>query len=289
MKLINKMLLCFLTPCLIISFSVPAFASEISYKNYKSLYDSEEAAIVHSQISNPENAVLLPPQGKSDNNKTEYKIYGLKLFDFAKEIKNGVTISELLSDDYAWIVLCGTGQTRIKKIDGKWQILGSRMASPNNRPTTDIDTEVFERLLASPKFSGENEPVQTAFIESFPYNTVFAYIRNNTGEYLVPFSSRPDFTGLENGKLYTTAEVAEILPELIEGDENGGAFFYEEDFDIKSEATAVPEAIPLPAQKTIPPKEQKTIPTAVYVAALGTVITACTVTAVVLIKRKKAK
>lgn len=43
------------------------------------------------------------------------------------------------------------------------------------------------------------------------HNTTFIYLQTTTGEYLIPSSARPDFTGLTNLELYTVDEVIKAL------------------------------------------------------------------------------
>ena len=46
------------------------------------------------------------------------------------------------------------------------------------------------------------------------YNTNFVFLEVESGEeYLIPYGVRPLWTGLENGKIYTVAEVCVILSE----------------------------------------------------------------------------
>jgi hypothetical protein len=48
-----------------------------------------------------------------------------------------------------------------------------------------------------------------------PYHTSFVLCEIDNSEYLIPYGSRPDLTGLENGKLYTRKEVSQILSQTF--------------------------------------------------------------------------
>ena len=53
---------------------------------------------------------------------------------------------------------------------------------------------------------------QISYIDSPMYtSTTFMYIRSGEQEFLIPYGPRPDFTGLENGKLYPIEDAADIL------------------------------------------------------------------------------
>ncbi len=58
------------------------------------------------------------------------------------------------------------------------------------------------------------------FFVSYPHHTTFAYFTEGGKEYLVPFGSRPDITGLENAKIYTPSEVISVLKDSFDTAEN---------------------------------------------------------------------
>ena len=54
---------------------------------------------------------------------------------------------------------------------------------------------------------------EITIFEDTGFYTVFVYIKTDNGEYLMQFAERPDFTGLENGVLYTWDEVETAIYE----------------------------------------------------------------------------
>ena len=71
-----------------------------------------------------------------------------------------------------------------------------------------------------------NEVTELLCFEAAMYHTNFVYMKMADGEFLIPYGSRPDLTGLENGELYTPQEVSNTLAISFDGvystDENAG-------------------------------------------------------------------
>ena len=117
----------------------------------------------------------------------------------------------LVSDDGA---LAKVGMT-----NGKWNVLGKSTETEVNMTASDIGNF----LSAAPAYAG-------AYCIDVPeYHTSFIYFENSDGRYVIPFGSRPDLTGLENGISYAIADAADLLtqcfgsPEAANADIYGGA------------------------------------------------------------------
>lgn len=147
---------------------------------------------------------------KTDN---AYKQYTLKSsYIYEDYIKNG-SFGALISDGYSWIVPLYEENIYISfaKKTGNWQFssAGSSLSfSDDNGNKIDLDFSLKGILKKLKREKGITDADEIKYVSSHRVN--FVYILTNGTEYLIPYTSRPDFTNLENGKIYTAASAMEI-------------------------------------------------------------------------------
>ncbi len=213
-----------------ICFSV--FAQDnTDYNNFESLFDEKEYEIIvdvinGSNLFNAESTDIHSNYDSADN--TVYKQYSLYADELITADANGEKLSNYLSDTYCWIVEKSGCFVKVVFKDGEWEAIGYATYTQDS-DTDIIDTSEFEQKLSTLQSKNEGVDIDTAFFNIAAYKTSFAYISVGNKEYLIPYGSRPDFTGLENGKLYTVAEIADKLIDISAGndtdsDKNAGGF-----------------------------------------------------------------
>ena len=155
-----------------------------------------------------------------------YKMHALDQMDLVAALQEGISPSEIISDDYVWVVSTPDNEAiRVDKVDGEWTVLGYSTPASANATTDLIQMDTVNRE-ASMLAAETNELSELLCFEAAMYHTNFLYMKTADGEYLIPYGSHPDLTDLENGELYTPQEVSEILAVSFESgysaDENAG-------------------------------------------------------------------
>lgn len=127
-------------------------------------------------------------------------------YQFIDDLIAGKGFMRDVSGDYHWMVI--TDENAAIKVvwsSKQWEVAGFRHPSSTGKPSADIRRDVFEKALTG---------IDAEYIKAFEVstiNTTFLYVQTKETVYVVPFSSRPDFNLLENGKRYTPEEAGEIL------------------------------------------------------------------------------
>lgn len=203
---------------LISSFTtVLVFASDDEEMNQKMLYDQTEYELVKDAIIDEfyefEKAKIAEGQEISNASiQYGYKLYSLETPDFINEISKGSDLKDLISSDYVWVLSSSTDTTvKVNNNEDKWTVIGFK--TPVRGKTDDdlIDFNQILALLEEVKINSEVSKDSVLCFEASMYHTSFVYIPTSKKVFLIPYGSRPDLTGLENGKLYDVQEVAEIL------------------------------------------------------------------------------
>lgn len=214
--------------------SLPAFAANNKVyqlqQSQELLFDQEEYQQV---MVNIKNSVLLSSsdetkQGNrfslsetaSSQQRNAYKVYSLVREDLLASVASGIAISDLISDNYEWLVTDEDENiVYVKKVDNEWvpYMISSPTASTIASEVVQCSTIAehatnisIKRTAMSSQIEGLNTISAQCFYSKV-YRTYFVYIADGVTDYLVPFSSRPDFTKLENGELYSLQEVCKIL------------------------------------------------------------------------------
>ena len=125
---------------------------------------------------------------------------------FIDDLIAGKDFMENVSGGYHWMVITDENAAiKVVKSSKQWEVASFRHPSSSGKPSADIRRDIFEKALTG---------IDAEFVKAFEVstiNTTFLYIQMKETTYLVPFSSRPDFNLLENGKRYTPEEAGEIL------------------------------------------------------------------------------
>lgn len=195
-----------------------AFAADTNASFYDDFFDAEEYNEVREAILNTdilyENGVLSDMQIRSDAGSQlsdSYKMHTLDQIDLVAALQDGVSLSEIISDDYVWIVLTPDNEAiRVDEVDGKWTVLGYSTPASENATTDLIQIDTVNEEVSTLS-ADTSEVAELLCFEATMYHTNFVYMKTADGEFLIPYGSRPDLTGLENGELYTPQEVNKIL------------------------------------------------------------------------------
>lgn len=200
-----------------LSLTAPARAAGPDAAAYPEFFDAAEFqqvrdAVFHTQLLY-ENGVLeeARPADAEGGLETSYKMFSLKDPELLSALQNGSDLSGLISDEYVWIVVTAANQSiRAARVDGEWEVLGYSTPPSETAAANVVQLEPLNTELAALSASQTSIDRLVCF-EAPMYHTDFVYMDTSDGAFLVPFGSRPDLTGLENGKLYTPEEVGGIL------------------------------------------------------------------------------
>lgn len=224
--------------CLFLIYGSVVFASAESFKSYDTLYNEEEYSKVLSAIEQFDASQDIPQKFYAesyDADTAKYKIYKLSQPDMVVQLNNGKSVSDCLSTEYSWTVEAPGKLFVVVEEQGEWRVAGYQYLEDEQSKAGIIDTAVLERNDIALNKSAQDAEI--LFFEAPLYFTNFVYYTSNETEYLIPYGSRPDLTLLENGKVYTAKEVADILTESFNlnelNDPNGngggaGAYIAEE-------------------------------------------------------------
>ena len=137
-------------------------------------------------------------------------LYGYKLHDLKDDdiriLADPDKVLEV-SDEYEWILAMDQGaRTEMKKENEAW-VYASHTSGSGMGSQFLLRTDILQEHISSLRVKNI-VAFRTRLLSS---ETAFVYIKAKEGEFLVPFSTRPDWTEMKNGKLYTREEIAEIV------------------------------------------------------------------------------
>lgn len=229
-----------------LSIRIPVYAADDHALFYEDFYDADEFEEIQKTIyESPlfrKNGLTseiekLTIDGSKDQMANAYKVYTLKSTDFMVAVQEGEDLSKLISDDYDWIVSTSSNESiHLSKSNGEWEVLG--YSTPSSKIAVN-ETVQISTLDQQVKNLADNEKAVKSLLcfEMPRYHTSFVYVSTESDNFLVPYGSRPDLTGLENGKLYTPKEVYQILERSFgatnESEKDGGV-----GVDQKAESTS---------------------------------------------------
>lgn len=206
---------------LTVSLAIPAFASEEG-KIDERIYDEDEFAAVLLAI---DQAGLLPDGKDSQTGLNResplngYKLFSLNAPNFLESIGSSQSISDMVADDYVWVVDAQGKTIKVDNTDKSWSVIGYSEAKEGvvsvQRVSDYIDLTAVNSMLSSKSSDGGQSAVAVLCFDAPMYHTSFVLCEIDNSEYLIPYGSRPDLTGLENGKLYTRKEVNQILSQTF--------------------------------------------------------------------------
>lgn len=198
-------------------FVLPAFAADgESASDIKSIYDSSEIDEVLKAVG--DDALIKEyeaSQGDSvQNGNSEsacpYKLYSLSPLEFS-DINSKVVKNIIASEDYRWIVPDNTSRIiTVAKNGNKWDVLGYSTSEGDSKSAETVLAESVKGILKASQ-AEDNSTESYLCFEVPQYHTYFLGMFSENESYVIPYGSRPDLTGLENGKKYSPETAAEIL------------------------------------------------------------------------------
>lgn len=199
------------------SMSVLATEYNTGYSSKSIIASAEFKEIFETITSDP----LITNSGIGTTDFVEaYKLYSMSATDFSAVSTGKTDIDKVLSEDYVWIVTTKSNNIiRVVLSEGKWKVAGYKSPATENSATEIIRMEQVNKATADvvDKSSLTTETVK--FFEVIEYRTSFAYFSTADNKYVVPFSARPDLTGLNNGETYSLSTADSVLSKNIQIEE----------------------------------------------------------------------
>ena len=175
---------------------------------FPGIYGGGESADVLADIGNndmlPENADCI-------------KVYSISPSEFSDLASGRVQNANMTGNDknVRWYFISENGSiAKAQKLNGKWTIIGRSEPSADAVKNSTLTTSAINKYLneKSSVVTGMANNFSNAFCVDVPeYHTSFVVFDDGNVTYVCPFGSRPDLTGLENGKEYTATEAMNIL------------------------------------------------------------------------------
>lgn len=138
-----------------------------------------------------------------------YYLYSLLMPDIVMTLEKGSSIKDNISETCYIIVPIENGYIKYLKDDnGIVSYVGDVLFNGSSKNTNIVNISVVKSILNNKKYA---KATDVKAIEVPMYQTSFVYFRSNNEEYLIPFGSRPDLTGLENGKVYNVTDCLSVL------------------------------------------------------------------------------
>ena len=194
----------------------------------KNIYDSTEIGEVFQTIENDaliNNSTATYENSEQKINNEElspYKIYSISPQEFSDINIDYVVKNKIKSDDYKWIVPDNNKRViKVGKKQGKWEVLGYSTFENNtegaeillSKSVNNILTTTHESVLTNSVDGIKNNNLSETYIcfEIPQYHTYFVGLFSENESYVIPYGSRQDLTGLENGKKYSIENANKIL------------------------------------------------------------------------------
>lgn len=148
------------------------------------------------------------------------KIYQFINPDIVKGFKEKGTLKELISKDYNWHITSMNKNNEkkinivLKKLEEskEWIAIGMSDVSEHRNIINVMDDNVIKYILKESEF---DKVSNIQYIKSHMYRTTFFYFVSNHKEYVIPYGTRPDLTGLKNGKIYEVENAISILEKMF--------------------------------------------------------------------------
>lgn len=204
-----------------VSFAVKAVNSEPIYTNSSKVFDIGEYKEVVKAVADAE--LLSETQANrittSDAIAEDagYKLFSLLSPDFLNSLRTEASIASLLSEEYVWVVSAQNKIVKVNDKDGKWSVIGytesGSTLSSASVSSGMVNLSSVNTLLSARANDGEDVNGVVACFDAPMYHTSFVLCDVDDAEYLIPYGTRPDLTGLENGTYYSRQQVLDILSE----------------------------------------------------------------------------
>lgn len=170
--------------------------------NFANIYSDKEFEEVVGDVDRIE-WLDLASANSGERSVYPYKVHYISSEDFSELLGQGNEVKEIADTDYKWTVPVNSNEVTVAKTGGKWEIVGSGTISDIS---DIIDVKSFKH-----QYADRYEDMNMVCVNVVDYHTPFILYKLNGKEYVIPYSSRPDFTGLKNGKSYQLYEAQKIL------------------------------------------------------------------------------
>lgn len=139
--------------------------------------------------------------------------------EIISEYQKKGSLSDIISTDYKLCIPLNTGgEICMDKTDETWKVVGMSEPISEDSHTSAFSIGAVSRHLQqsykNKSLTGTSAVISDLkVVRSHMYYITFVYYTNNGKEYVIPYSDRPDFTGLEDGKTYLASDAMRILGE----------------------------------------------------------------------------
>jgi len=150
-----------------------------------------------------------------------FKVFRFKRHDIVQGYQESGSLVDLVSDEYTWVLPLNDVGIKIVIIkdpeNNNWRISGvNNTLTGLKKVSPDIEYDLAKMANEIPL----EQIDYLSFVKADMYFTEFILLANDDGEYVIPYGTGPDLTGLENGKVYDAKTAINILAENFAG-ENG--------------------------------------------------------------------
>lgn len=187
-------------------------ASVTENSNFANIYSDEEFEEVVGDVDRIE-WLDLASANSGERSVYPYKVHYMSSEDFSELLGQGNEVKEIADTDYKWTVPVNSNEVTVAKTGGKWEVVGSGTISDIS---DIIDVKSFKH-----QYADRYEDMNMVCVNVVDYHTPFILYTLNGKGYVIPYSSRPDFTGLKNGKSYSLKEAQKILKMNFSDDSAG--------------------------------------------------------------------
>ena len=224
--------------------TVSAQAEDSISQSINTLFDTqrEEKTAVIDEIGALLKLNLFEDNGSGENNIAKlfnasyydydaaYKAYKLPHL-FISAYKESGSFGSIAGDDYQWRIpfenSAGTsGYAILGEKEGKLAYLGKAIGATCKNEY--ISEEIIRNAVKETDLI-EKPLVKLTFLQSFMYNTTFVLLSDGDNEFVIPFAVRPEWSPVENGKIYTAKDLIAKYYDMYDeeelskhGDEDGG-------------------------------------------------------------------
>ena len=201
MKKIINVLLSFLGVLIFMLSVIPVYAAENNNDIGITLTESDANKIVSYSRTADISAVIESQQQKVSEG---YYSYTLLSPDIVTSVEKGAKLKNLISEKYCMIVPTEKGYVKyLKDNNGDISYVGEAIFKESSKNTDIVNISTVKSIVSTAKYADAADMV---VFDATMYHTSFVYFVANDVEYLIPFGSRTDLTGLENGKVYEATD-----------------------------------------------------------------------------------
>ena len=185
---------------------IPVSAATNGYPDKSEFFDKSEYSEVLEVVSG---ADIFNKNEKIDEKIAEaFKVYLVSSEDL-NAAKNGGELFSKTDGGFYWKLYTKNGTViKVIKKDGKWSVAGYSTEGEIKTATPEISA-IFE------KYAKNKKGTDLRVFECAQYYITLVCVSENGVVKVIPYSTREDFTGLENGKEYSFDNVKSALKENL--------------------------------------------------------------------------